>query len=269
MKKENKETVLQFRARLTELESHLRNVGYAVSDSEKLRALLRGLKPEHDVNAEVIRGMDKSVPDAITLLIAKEASLSTSQEYPETFVKALNAKHEKVDCYDNPDSKKFRLHALVAEASVASSRKWYVDSGAIVHMCKDIKHFAGDSGSHTKDSVKIGDGNNLQIEGQGGVPRQAVVLGRRFDVHLTDVQYVLELKCNLISVGALQSREDMVFFDTDTYGWKLCNVLDGTSGKVVLLAVGNLSSGLYEVMLCPNGCPKAPTSEKRLQEPYA
>ncbi|KAI0559809.1 gag-polypeptide of LTR copia-type [Gracilaria domingensis] len=309
MKMKTEETVLQFRARLSELESHLGCVGYAVSDSEKLRALLRGLKPEYDVTAEVIRGMDKSLPDGIALLIAKEASLSISQESRETSVKALNAKHgsrkrkglkcyhcgrlghKKVDCFDNPDSKKYRpkqngrfdgegdearrvensnvVRALIAGSSVASSRKWYVDSGATVHMCNDREHFAGQLYPSTKESVEIGDGNKLQIEGQGAVPCQAVVLGNRFDVHLTNFQYVPDLKCNLISVGALQSRGYKVLFDSDTHARKLCKVLDGTSGEVVLLAVGNLSSGLYEVLLFPNGCLVAPTSGTLLREPYA
>ncbi|KAI0561222.1 Retrotransposon Ty1/copia like protein [Gracilaria domingensis] len=144
------------------------------------------------------------------------------------------------------------VRALVAGSSVGSSRKWYVDSGATVHMNNDIEHFTGELLTSTKKSVEIGEGNKLQIEGQGAIPCQAVVFGNRFDVHLTNVQYVPDLKCNLISVVALQNRGYKVLFYGDTHARKLCKVLDGTSGEVVLLAVGNLSSGLYEVLLCPN-----------------
>lgn len=73
-------SVLQFRARLSELESKLRSVGYITNEAEQLRALLRGLLEEYTVTAEVIRGMEKSLNDVMGLLISKEATLTISED---------------------------------------------------------------------------------------------------------------------------------------------------------------------------------------------
>lgn len=55
MKMKPSESVLEFRARLSELESQLGGIGYNTSEAEQLRALLRGLRDEFGVTAEVIR----------------------------------------------------------------------------------------------------------------------------------------------------------------------------------------------------------------------
>ena len=84
------EKVLEFRARLSEIEAQLTGVGYATSDAEKLRTLLRGLRSEFSVTAEIIRGMDKSMTDGLALLISKEATLSQSEASPVHTGTALN-----------------------------------------------------------------------------------------------------------------------------------------------------------------------------------
>lgn len=90
MRMNRDESVVQYHARRSQLESHLGGVGYAVSEGEMLSALLRGLTTKFDVMAEVIRGLDKTLADGMALLIAKEAFLSNSKNFGDSSVKALN-----------------------------------------------------------------------------------------------------------------------------------------------------------------------------------
>ena len=128
LKMKSDETILQFRARLSQLESQLNGVGYATTDEEKLRALLRGLRNEFNITCEIIRGMGKSLADGIALLINKEASISSNENSndPESETgKALATNggggrqriqchyckkfgHKKSQCFFNPQSKNYK-----------------------------------------------------------------------------------------------------------------------------------------------------------------
>ena len=117
---------LQYRAQLSEIEAKLNAVGYSPSEAEKLRALLRGLRPEFAITAEVIRATNKSLVEGLALLINKEATLDNevSTTSTATALNTQNSKpdpskklhchyckrfgHKKNQCFFNPKSPKYR-----------------------------------------------------------------------------------------------------------------------------------------------------------------
>ena len=71
---ENGEKIMEFVNRLQDVENRLIGIGQLLSEDDKRRCLLRGLRPDFDIIAEVIRGTDKSIADAISQLLVFEAS---------------------------------------------------------------------------------------------------------------------------------------------------------------------------------------------------
>ena len=122
----NNEQVLQYRAQLSEIEAKLTAVGYAPNDEEKLRALLRGLRPEFAITAEVIRATNKSLVEGLALLINKEATIyndssniskatalqtQTTSPTAPTRLQCHYCKrfgHKKNQCFFNPKSPNYR-----------------------------------------------------------------------------------------------------------------------------------------------------------------
>lgn len=73
MKIEAIEKLMTYINRLSEVENKLAAVGHIVTDSEKRKALLRGLQEEYSTMVGVIRAWNKSYYDSITVLVTQEA----------------------------------------------------------------------------------------------------------------------------------------------------------------------------------------------------
>ena len=73
--KYNKE-VMQYVNRLTDLENMLASVGHSLSEKERKRALLRGLRDEFQVMRKVLTVTNSSIEDAISQLVLEEISLT-------------------------------------------------------------------------------------------------------------------------------------------------------------------------------------------------
>lgn len=70
-----KDTVMEYVNRLFILETRLENNSHMLRDNEKRRAVLKRLRGDFEVTGDVIRGMDKSVNEAIVFLVMKEGKM--------------------------------------------------------------------------------------------------------------------------------------------------------------------------------------------------
>ena len=159
---------------MTDLGNKLAEIGHKISDAEKSRVFLRGLRAEFDVTVEVIRATDKSVSEVISKIVVFEASTKDFDslillEHGNAFNNPLEYSckhcgrlgHHKRHCFHNPECKKNRknmkgghqnewknkvfkvdLPGTAYTAFVAcrkfekntKSQKWIFDSGASAHM---------------------------------------------------------------------------------------------------------------------------------------
>ena len=126
----NGEKIMEFVNRLQDIEKKLIGIGKLLSEDDKRRCLLRSLRPDFAVTAEVIRGTDKSIADAIFQLLVFEASQIQEGKSDETVslrektVRALAASsvkechhrgrlgHVKATCFHNPKSKSYRKNGF-------------------------------------------------------------------------------------------------------------------------------------------------------------
>ena len=118
------EKVMAYINRMTELENKLSSVGHTLTDADKKRAMLRGLRGEFKVIAGVIRATEKSVQDAIGLLFVQEAENNAiNSSAVKKNVQVFKAEHGgrkrtcffckkpghvKKNCFKNPDSPRFK-----------------------------------------------------------------------------------------------------------------------------------------------------------------
>ena len=121
MKMRTSEKVMQYVNRLRELENKLIEIGHTLSDKDKRRTLLKGLRPEFSVTAEVIRATEKNIGQAISMLVVHEASLEKGDDDEEISEKALTTQssdkicyhcgrkgHTQDRCFHNPKSRSYR-----------------------------------------------------------------------------------------------------------------------------------------------------------------
>lgn len=86
---ESSETVMSYVSKLLELENKFGEIGCPINDKEKCWALLRGLKEEYKVIAEVVGATNKSPSGAISLLVVQEAAIKkkeSKQEVDSAFI---------------------------------------------------------------------------------------------------------------------------------------------------------------------------------------
>ena len=280
------EKVMQYVNRMKELQNKLTAVGHTVDNAEKKRILLRGLRAEFAVTVGVIRATEKSVQDSVGLLVIHEAEGTVSkvnapakleQAFPVTN-SGRNKEcyycgkkgHIKVNCFRNPKSKLYTgiksdekvgkddgagkeslisFLASVSESCERFAEKWFVDSGALAHMCNSESAFTDFYKNCSGRKVSIGNGSPLAIKGEGSVQALTAVDEKTQDVALKGVLFVPELFCNLISVSACRKNNLKVTFDSTKDGHGLCVAEQSpTSGKV-FLAVESIENGLFEAIL--------------------
>ena len=71
----SKEKVMTYVNRLMSIENSLAAVGHALTEKDRIRALLKGLRSEFDVTAKVIRVMNQSFSQAVADLVTEEGTL--------------------------------------------------------------------------------------------------------------------------------------------------------------------------------------------------
>lgn len=125
-----------------------------------------------------------------------------------------NENHDKkqANVAQNDNEVKHNVVCLLANReSKTNIPEWCVDSGASAHMCNDETVFKNLVKS-IKDSVKIADGRHLPIKGNGTIDFETTYSKFR----LSEVQFIPELECNLLSVGKLTKGGCKVVFKDET-----------------------------------------------------
>ena len=128
LKMKGSEGVMDYVNRLKMVENQLYDIGHLLSDADKKRALLRGLREEYKVTAEVVRVTGKTLSEAIAQLIMVELSLQNDAEDARLGTeshKALSSTehqltdskqcshcgrsgHVKDECFHNPHGRNYR-----------------------------------------------------------------------------------------------------------------------------------------------------------------
>ena len=91
-----------------------------------------------------------------------------------------------------------------------------MDSGASSHMCNKKELFDDLKPSEGRDEISVANGEKAAVEGRGNIDTWTLDnKGNRINLHLTNVLFIPTLKKNLISVRALSSKGNTVFFNTN------------------------------------------------------
>jgi hypothetical protein len=135
------------------------------------------------------------------------------------------------------------LDQALAALSVSESlddAHWFFDSGASRHFSRNPDVFSNLQLAHSSNSVTFAGGQSHVIAGHGTVD----VKSPSGDVqYITDVQYVLSLYKNLLSIGQLADRNCMVVFTSNR-----CTVLTKQKPHQVLASgTRDPSNGLYRL----------------------
>ena len=109
-----------------------------------------------------------------------------------------------------------------------SSGKWFLDSGCNNHMTRNKDFFASLDDS-VKYEVKLGNDNKVFVMGKGFINVLTKNGGKGY---IPNVNFVLGLKHNLMSVGQLVQKGYKVCFDND-----VCTILDRNIGGKLIARV--------------------------------
>ena len=115
------EKVVEYANRLDMLVNELASTGHKVSEDEKKRSLLRGLRNEFEITTQVIRVTEKKYAEAVALLIIQESTSSSKDECKAlvSFKKDSEIKscshcgrqgHSSSGCWHNPSSSSYKKH---------------------------------------------------------------------------------------------------------------------------------------------------------------
>jgi len=132
---------------------------------------------------------------------------------------------------------------LLADTGSGSHEKWFVDSGASVHMCCSDKFFTSFQQFACVQKVTLPDGNVVHGVGTGDVKWEDSKFG---DVELKDVMLVPDFNQNLVSVKKMTEKGATVTFNKA--GLKV--FLDGN-----LVATGQLDKGSSGALYVLDGKP--------------
>ena len=84
--------------------------------------------------------------------------------------------------------------------------EWVLDSGCPDHIINSDGYFDSCETLNKHVKVKIGDGTILEATKIGDIKAYFLVYGKRFEVTLTNVFYVKEMKANLLSYSKIRQQ---------------------------------------------------------------
>lgn len=95
-----------------------------------------------------------------------------------------------------------------------SKRNWLIDSGASSHMTGSTEPFCNFDRNH-KSGIRVANGEIISSAGIGTVKELVNTEGGIKEIELREVLFVPQISDNLISVGKLTERGDIVEFERD------------------------------------------------------
>lgn len=249
------EAVIKYSNRIENLVNELEAAGHCVSSLEKKRALLRGLRSEFLVVAQVIRTTGQGYTEAVSQLIVHESNsevtvsdsttaLLTPQRNGDNWKKKKKCfhcgkkGHFKHECWSNPDSKKFKgkseevkdesrseetgdaTKKSIAFLTMAMVTKQNGNSSRWMVDCACTRHICNDKSSFSKlvcanNTVQVGNQDCLAAHGSGSVSLSSMVDGVELKLELHDVLYCPQMMYNLISSSATRKKGLRTEIDDD------------------------------------------------------
>ena len=158
------ESVIQYINRLTDVENKLAGIGKQLDRDQKRRALLRGFSDEYKSIADMIGELEKDRSSPIGMLVTKEINLNRKHGTSEGDSSALISKgyngkkfmhcgrngHTKPDCFDNPESSKYKPQKITPRKSGKGRRSNNKGSAK--------SHKSQESGEKSSKAEEVGTG---------------------------------------------------------------------------------------------------------------
>lgn len=130
---------------------------------------------------------------------------------------------------------------ITALSTKVESQGWYLDSCCTDNLSKDKSNFKSLDDKVNNKNVTVADNSTIKTAGLG----QAVVNLKGFGQRtISDVTYVPKLSANLLSVGKLAEKNQVLVFDK--FGCKIFDVNDFCV-KGTVTGTGTLVNGLYKL----------------------
>ena len=225
----------------------LSNTGFKIDEEWVAAFLLAGLQEEY-------RPMILALENSGMKLTGDAVKTKLLQEVHQSDEQALNAKkkpgrgpkcnkcgnfgHIARQCrtkQKNQDHGKSAFNVVLSANGKCNGDEWYFDSGATSHMTRNWNWIQ--NSTQGTGSVMAADGKKMNIEAVGTALLKSKCSDEMIPVH--QVQYIPELSSNLLSVGQIVKKKNVMIFTENG-----CEVRRGSINGPVI-ATGSVKDDLF------------------------
>ncbi|GFS97357.1 retrovirus-related Pol polyprotein from transposon TNT 1-94 [Trichonephila clavipes] len=212
----NGETVADYIARARGISTKCHSLGLGVSPRELVYHTVRGLNGKFSKVRDILKTQrGKSMDEILQILREEEATLNLPIK---TRMDGINEAFYSKDCYyrnkSSPSTSQRNNSSRNRHVFTASHREekpcdniWILDSDASCHMAKEPVWFKNIS-PEVMDIYLADKNSKMMSQGTGNVSAKTVSTKHCNSINLTitDVSYVPQLRCNLLSVTCLMDK---------------------------------------------------------------
>ncbi|GFW29487.1 retrovirus-related Pol polyprotein from transposon TNT 1-94 [Trichonephila clavipes] len=270
----NGETVADYIARARGISTKCHSLGLDVSPRELVYHTVRGLNGKFSKVLDILKTQrGKSMDEILQILREEEATLNLPIKtrmdgiYEAFYCKRKNEKQTRLcyicrksnhlakDCYyrnkNSPSTSQRNNSSRNGHVFTASYREeklcdniWILDSGASCHMAKESMWFKNIS-PEVMDIYLADKNSKMMSQGTGNVSAKTVSTKHCNSINLTitDVSYVPQLRCNLLSVTCLMDKGCKIKSENN------CVLIYDKNDKLITKAFKN--NGRLEIKLEP------------------